>query len=553
MNQAKAISETPLINLMIPKTNKKLILICILTISFICLTSPVNATSIIYQSDIDGSYNIYKSGIDGSYRVAIVSSQHHDNRPKVSNKLDQIVFSRKYTGSGNSLWIVGLDGVGEYQLTYPNGRDEDFDARWSSDDQFVTFSGYRPYGTGGQVMIVDSSGSNLKSLYYRWGYDSYPAGFIENDSKVAFFRNIRYWGGRALLMTVNVDGTQPTVIANIEQLTGYNGGVLRATVDPDGQVIVFSYEDINTKKPSLFKINIDGSGLEQLAISGDFSNWTTDKRIIYSDKNPISQKYELILMENDGTNKQVILADANHHFLCGNLIDTDQNIVVDPTEYDFGFVELFGESRTTTVTITNDGGSDLAVSDIKLVEYVDGDPYTNSYVEFGLVEPVPTVPVIIPPGGTQEVLVEYIPKYIYNWASLFHVAEAELVVTSDDPDEPEVRVAFSGKGAQDVDIDQGALDFVEDAGKLYNANMITLSDNGKSGGNKFNALLDTVLTAGSHIAEGNLTEACDLLWGAYKHIDGQDKPKDHIYGEGAIILANSIAEMMAEQACPQTP
>ena len=41
--------------------------------------------------------------------------------------------------------------------------------------------------------------------------------------------------------------------------------------------------------------------------------------------------------------------------------------------------------------------------------------------------------------------------------------------------------------------------------------------------------------------------------GAYKHIDGQDKPKDHIYGEGAIILANSIAEMMAEQACLQTP
>ena len=91
------------------------------------------------------------------------------------------------------------------------------------------------------------------------------------------------------------------------------------------------------------------------------------------------------------------------------------------------------------------------------------------------------------------------------------------------------------------------------AGLLYNANMITLSNNGKSGGNKFNALLDKVLTAGSHIAEGTITEACDSLWSAYIHTDGQDKPKDHIYGQGAIILANRIAEIMGDLGCTQTP
>ena len=96
---------------------------------------------------------------------------------------------------------------------------------------------------------------------------------------------------------------------------------------------------------------------------------------------------------------------ADNIMLTENNVNQSPNIVIEPEYYDFGFVEMLSDPRITTVTITNTGGSDLSINDISLVEYFKGNPHTNSFVEFGFVDPAPMVPSIIPPGGTQEVLV----------------------------------------------------------------------------------------------------------------------------------------------------
>ena len=228
------------------------------------------------------------------------------------------------------------------------------------------------------------------------------------------------------------------------------------------------------------------------------------------------------------------------------------NIIVSLSQYDFGFVEIL-ESRSTTVSIINNGTGDLSVSDIHLNEngFINEDPSINIDVEFCISDPFPVTPDVIPPGGELHINVEYIPKKLYHWSTSYHTARAEIVIASDDQDEPEIKVELTGKGAADTNIDASALSFLEIAGMLYQAELISLSDNGNSGGNKLNSLTDVVLTAGSHIVEGNITEACESLWAAYKFTDGKAKPKDKVFGEGVAILNAEIETMMAEQGCSQ--
>lgn len=305
-------------------------------------------------------------------------------------------------------------------------------------------------------------------------------------------------------------------------------------------------------------INPDGSGYRKLFTSnvGWFSQFSPDGSKLFYQADPSGARewdgyvYDFTMDTSTQITDGFYIGGTDQDADWGYVGNCEPEITVTPDSYDYGFVEL-GVPRTATITLTNEGGQDLTVSSIYLEEYVVGDPEINK--EFSFAVPPPGVPLIVPPEGVQELLIEYSPKTLYNWASLFHIATADFVVTSDDVDEPEVRVSLSGKGALDVNIDQDARDFITLADSLWNAGLIELADNGNSGGNKFNALMDQVLTAGGHIAEGDITAACESLWGAYKHTDGQDKPRDFIYGVGALTLASHITNMMTDLGCTQTP
>jgi hypothetical protein len=102
-------------------------------------------------------------------------------------------------------------------------------------------------------------------------------------------------------------------------------------------------------------------------------------------------------------------------------------IGVIPPIVNFGITEVGGTSLQRTVTIRSVGSTNLTVSGIS----DPGSPFSLSNV--------PSLPVTIPPGGSETFEVTYSPTSA-------GVSNSTISVTSDDPDNPTRNVALTGEG-----------------------------------------------------------------------------------------------------------
>lgn len=108
-----------------------------------------------------------------------------------------------------------------------------------------------------------------------------------------------------------------------------------------------------------------------------------------------------------------------------------------PTSLNFGDVES-GTTAALSVTIGNSGNGDCIISELSI----------NGSTEFNL-PAIPTLPVTIPPNGSLDLPVNYLPIDT-------GLDSASLLITSNDPVLPVLTVALSGNGVltsvTDIDI-----------------------------------------------------------------------------------------------------
>jgi HYDIN/CFA65/VesB-like, Ig-like domain len=213
----------------------------------------------------------------------------------------------------------------------------------------------------------------------------------------------------------------------------------------------------------------------------------------------------------------------------GGTVTSDIQVSPDPPLIDFGFVEL-GTTTTTEVTISNVGTEDLTVLEVFIEDGGSGD--------FSFTLPS-TLPAVIPPNSNLAVTVTYAP-------STLEYSYADLVITSTDPDENEIRVQLEGTGVWqnlpvseqmayiisffDESLAQGAL---EGCGKL--PIMVKL---------RLNAIRNMFRAADSLIERGWVQAARLILKRAYVHSDGLCWPIDFVKGDARPALADMIRELM---------
>ncbi len=99
---------------------------------------------------------------------------------------------------------------------------------------------------------------------------------------------------------------------------------------------------------------------------------------------------------------------------------------VTPTSYDFGAVPI-GGSTSTTVTVSNTGGSPLTISGL-----------TPAGAGISVASP-PTLPVVVPAGASTNLSLAFAP-------SLSGAVSGSLVIATDDPAHPTLTVALTGTG-----------------------------------------------------------------------------------------------------------
>jgi hypothetical protein len=102
-------------------------------------------------------------------------------------------------------------------------------------------------------------------------------------------------------------------------------------------------------------------------------------------------------------------------------------LTITPDSVDFGSVQVL-ESSTRTVTLANEGGSDLVISAIS-------DPSSP----FSIVDR-PTLPLTISPEHSVDLTVKFAPLGVTSFASSFSVS-------SSDPEHPSLSVSLAGAGA----------------------------------------------------------------------------------------------------------
>lgn len=125
------------------------------------------------------------------------------------------------------------------------------------------------------------------------------------------------------------------------------------------------------------------------------------------------------------------------------------DITVDPTAIDFGSITVSGDGSTAevteVVTILNEGDADLNLSDLYLSD--ETGPYTIGSVSS----------VLLQPGGTAQFTVTFSPASNGD-------LDGVVYIDSNDPDEPTVEVALSGRGvAPQIEVLPTEYDF----GSLY--------------------------------------------------------------------------------------
>lgn len=135
---------------------------------------------------------------------------------------------------------------------------------------------------------------------------------------------------------------------------------------------------------------------------------------------------------------QIAFQSGQHVYLANPIPEPAPNISVSPTSIDFGTVNVGNSSAPQSFTISNTGTADLHISGMSLSDTTNYSLNVNG----GSSPCGSTTPTIVPYGSCT-VTVTFSP-------SSTGTKDANLTISSDDPDTPTLNVPLSGIGVQDT-------------------------------------------------------------------------------------------------------
>jgi Tol biopolymer transport system component len=159
---------------------------------------------------------------------------------------------------GRGVWqiqLVNADGSGQTQLTKLKGGACGSD--WSPDGEKMVFTA--PGAKGSAIFVMGKDGGNVTEITVGYGARWSPDG-----KRLLFCRNAESRRDSGSIWIANWDGSGATKV--IED----NSNVLEATWFPDGKSIAFSSTREHKNMSAIFRVNVDGSGLEPVAVDREF-------------------------------------------------------------------------------------------------------------------------------------------------------------------------------------------------------------------------------------------------------------------------------------------
>ncbi|MDO8558018.1 MAG: hypothetical protein Q7S09_02390 [bacterium] len=185
--------------------------------------------------------------------------------------------------SGNSLWKISQDALQKTRIT-PNLPIGSFD--WSGGDTYITYTIRRQNEEN--VWVMDNDGRNFKQLTFG-GINQIPR--FGQDGALVYYVSYDPATKQSKLWSIKRDGS------SVKQLANVNGGAIRefaespallqdeGALDGERHIIFVSRSDGG--KQSLWMVQKDGNGLEEILVQGEFEPmgfvaWGNDGKSFYT-------------------------------------------------------------------------------------------------------------------------------------------------------------------------------------------------------------------------------------------------------------------------------
>jgi len=177
-------------------------------------------------------------------------------KPAWSPTGEKLVFCTRTRRASGQVEVINADGSGRMQLTQLRGGACPSD--WSTDGERILATAYAQ----GNPFIVTMSRDGKSITPLAHGYD---ARWSSDGSRIVFVRDAETRGRHGSIWIADADGK------NAKQVIEDDSPVLEASWYPDGKSVAFASARDPKHKAAIFRVNIDGSGLQEIASDKHFS------------------------------------------------------------------------------------------------------------------------------------------------------------------------------------------------------------------------------------------------------------------------------------------
>jgi Tol biopolymer transport system component len=221
--------------------------------------------------------------------------------PDFSPDGKRIVFPHDMTGA-LELYVINADGTGLIQITH-DGRLHAV-PHWSPDGSHIVFATPGEFESA-VIATIASDGSDFKSLTTPV-WDSLGQEYSQDRKHIVFVSSLG--GFVAALWRMDTNGKHLKLLSAPELETG------APDVSPDGKQVVF-YNHQNTPKPtSIFKMNLDGTGVTRLTSAGHMDTlpvFSPDgTKILYMSDRLSPGSFDTWIMDAGGSHQRILIKGA---------------------------------------------------------------------------------------------------------------------------------------------------------------------------------------------------------------------------------------------------
>ncbi len=180
---------------------------------------------IVYTSYQQGNGDIFIMDRDGSNPNQLTTTAENDGAPRWSPDGKRIVFTRQFTMTETSLMLIELPGLQETRLTTGT---IDYSPSWSPDGTQVAFASERDGDV--ELYILDLGSMAIRQITQNNEFDSLPAWSPDGKQLLALAMDKL---GTPSLYRINIDGTGQETLRGL-------GGSMGHDWSADGTKIVYA-------------------------------------------------------------------------------------------------------------------------------------------------------------------------------------------------------------------------------------------------------------------------------------------------------------------------